>query len=311
MMKEDKGKLFKPAVTRWMWISLGLVLIIQVVGMITLDPLTYNDSREYLSIAESIYHGRGYAIAGAPFPGFETFQGESPTRMRQPLYPLYLVLFYWCLGKSSLAVQISQMILNLLTFYLLFMIAYKTFGEKLWAGTLIGLAIYFPLWLASSVLLTETLFTFLLALFMLNMLNVLGLKRNVVSLLVGGVVLGLIVLTRPIGMALCFLGFFLMWFHLGLQEALIRWGGVLIVCLAVLFPWFLRNAVVLGDCTPLSSDGGYGFWVASLGERESVWSDSPQFRSAVDDGFYHDRHANQRFTELAIQNINTTHLLSW
>jgi len=304
-MKEDKGKAMNPAIARWMWISLGLVLIIQVVGVIVLDPMGYRDSQEYLSIAESIFHGRGYAIAGAPFEGFDTFHGESPTRMRQPIYPLYLVLFYWCLGKSASAVQISQVFLNLLTFYLVALIAYRTFGEKLWVGTLIGLSIYFPLWLTSSFLLTEVLFTFLLVLFMFFMQKALYLKKDIGGFIIIGAILGLAVLTRPIGMTLCFLGFFLVWYHLGLRKALVRWSVTLIVCLVVLCPWFLRNALVLGDYTPLSSDGGYGVWVSSIDSREPIWLDSPEFRSAVGNDFYHGRGANSRFLELAIHNIKS------
>jgi 4-amino-4-deoxy-L-arabinose transferase-like glycosyltransferase len=305
VMEEDQGKPIKPTIYRWLWISLGLVLIIQVVGVMVLDPLAYRDSPEYLSIAKSIYHRQGYAITGAPFEGFDTFQGESPTRMRQPLYPLYLVLFYWCLGKSALAVQVSQIVLNLLTFYLLFLIAYRVFREKLWAGTLIGLALYFPIWFTSSFILTEALFTFLLVLYLFFLQKALYGSGNISNFAISGAVLGLVVLTRPIGVLLCFLSFFLLWIYLGFGKAWLRWITTLGALLVVLFPWFLRNAIVLGDYTPLSSDGGYGFWVGSLAEREPIWSDSPQFRSAVGEGFYHDRQANRKFTELAIRNIKS------
>ena len=157
----------KPSLAICLAASLLIACAIQIAAVAALQPVSPYDGKEYLSISGSLYHGRGYAIIDASFDGFPSFNGEAPTRMRQPGYPLYLFLVYWLLGQRILVVQISQVILNSLTLYLVFLIARRAFGDKLWPGTLIAVGLYFPLWTTSAFVLTESLFAFLLALFML------------------------------------------------------------------------------------------------------------------------------------------------
>ena len=283
-------------------VPVAIILIIQGLGVAFLDPMHYNDSREYLAIAESIVAGKGYSIAGSPLEGFDSFVGEAPTRMRQPLYPLYLALFYWLPGGSARCVQIAQIVLNLSTFYLMFLIARRTFRQNLWIGTMVALALYFPVWLASVFLLTETLFIFLLVCSMFFLQKALEEQRNW-CFTVAGALLGAAALTRPVGIVFILLGFFLIWAYSGIRKAPAKWAILAASAVIVLFPWFLRNAVVLGDYTPLSSDGGFGLWVSTLKRGEPDWHDSPKFRSAVQDDYFHGRAANQRFVNLAVAKI--------
>ena len=120
-----------------------------------------------------------------------------------------------------------------------------------------------------------------------------------------GALFGVAFLTRPIALPVCFLSFFPIWFHIGLQKALLRWGVLFMVFVAVLSPWFFRNVVALGNYTPLSTDGGYNLWYASIPDNESKWFGSPEFRSAVQRGYYLDREANNRFTKMAAIHIKS------
>lgn len=285
-----------------LFISLAIAFIVQVVGIALLDPID-EGSKEYLSISGSLFNGEGYAVTNASFKGFESFKGEVPTRMRQPGYPFYLVLFYWLLGENIIALQISQIVLNVLTLYFVFLIAYNTFRQRLWPGTLIGLGLYFPLWLTSAFVLNESLFTFLLVLFMFLFQKAIYTEK-IAYFALSGAVLSSAFLTRPIVMPLYLLSFFPIWYHVKLRKAAVFWGLLLIASLAVIFPWFLRNAIVLGDYTPLSTDGRHGFWVATLKNEEPEWFSSPQFRFAVrDEDYYMTRESASRFVNLAIENI--------
>ena len=304
-MKDTKIKPGKRNVYQWLLLSLGIALVIQIVGVAVLDPIDPYDSKEYLSISGSLFNGKGYAVTGTSFKGFESFQGETPTRMRQPGYPLYLILFYWLLGENTLALQFSQIVLNTLTLYLMFLIAGKTFGQRLWAGTLIGLALYFPLWLTSAFVLTEALFIFLLVLSMFLLQSAIYSEKNIGRFVISGALFGLAFLTRPIALPICFLSFFPIWLHQGLRKALLYWGVLLLTFLSVLFPWVLRNAIVLSDYTPLSTEGGYNLWSASTPENELKWFGSPEFRAAVKEGYYIDREANGRFTKMTITHIKS------
>ncbi|MFH0778728.1 MAG: hypothetical protein V2A71_08865, partial [Candidatus Eisenbacteria bacterium] len=152
----------------WLWTSILVVVAVQLAGIKFVDrPIDPYDSKEYLSIARSLLNGGGYGVSDAEFHRFDGFRGETPTRMRQPGYPFYLLFFYWSMGRSVLTVQLSQVLLNALTFFLVFLIARRTWRGRLWPGTLLALALYFPLWFTSALVLTETLFTFLLVTAML------------------------------------------------------------------------------------------------------------------------------------------------
>lgn len=117
-------------ICQWLLGALVIVLIIQVAGLALLKPIDEYDSREYLSISGSLFHGKGYAVTDASFKGFESFGGERPTRMRQPGYPLYLVLFYYFAGQNIFIVQFSQVVLNILTLCLVFLIANRIFNTQ-------------------------------------------------------------------------------------------------------------------------------------------------------------------------------------
>ena len=283
-------------------VPVTIILTIQGLGIAFLDPMQYNDSREYLAISRSMVAGTGYSITSSPLEGIDSFQGEIPTRMRQPLYPLFLVATYWWMGKSTLCVQMTQVLLNLFAFYLLFRIAQRSFQNRLWLGSLIGLALYFPVWLASVFILTETLFIFLVVLSMSFLQTALE-RQRLMYFALSGAVLGAATLTRPIGVSLILLSFLVIWNHRMLRKALADWAILAVFAALVLFPWFLRNATVLGDFTPLSSEGGYGLWASTLKPGESDWHDSEDFRSAVQNGYYLGREANRRFTQLALKNI--------
>jgi 4-amino-4-deoxy-L-arabinose transferase-like glycosyltransferase len=285
-------------------IALVICVIIQICGIAFLSQGHGNlDTQEYLSISKSMVEGNGYGVVGASFAGFDTFQGESPTRMRQPGYPFYLVLFYWLPGPSDLVVQISQIILNLLTLVIAYRIALGVYGERSRNVTLLLLAAYFPLWVTSAFILTESLFTFLLVCTMYLLWRATTTQSKLRYFGATGVGFAAMLLTRPIAMLPCLLCLAPLWAHLGFRKSVRWWGLQAAVCLVLVAPWFIRNAVSLGDYTPLSSDGGYNLWYSSVPDSAPKWFDSPQFIEAVGDGYYLDRAADQRFTQIARANI--------
>ena len=121
-------------ISRWLLVSLVIALAIQLVGIKVVRSIDPYDSKEYLDISGSLFSGEGYGVSGTSFKGFDSFEGETPTRMRQPGYPFYLVVFYWLLGESILALQFSQVVLNLLTLCLIFLVVRRTFGQRPWGG---------------------------------------------------------------------------------------------------------------------------------------------------------------------------------
>lgn len=288
----------------WLALSILLSVLTQGVGIAVLEAIGPYDGTEYLSISGNLFSGKGYAIAGTKFKGFESFQGEIPTRMRQPGYPLYLVVFYWAFGKNVLVTQISQVFLSVLTLYLMFRISRVTFGQDLWGGTLVALGLYFPLWLNSAYVATETLFMLLLALFMYALLKAMTAKESdVFKFILAGALAGITYLTRPVAIFLALTSLVPIAAYMRhSRKALLMWGVLNLAFFTTLLPWTLRNELALGDLTFLSTEGGYNLWVASVGE-EPRWHDSAEVQYAVQDGYYLDREANSRFISLAMGHI--------
>ena len=284
--------------------ALAICVTIQICGIAFLSQGHANlDTQEYLSISRSLVEGNGYGVVCASFTDFDAFRGESPTRMRQPGYPFYLVLFYWLTGQRDLIVQISQIILNLLTLVVAYRIALGVYGERSQNATLLLLAAYFPLWVTSAFILTESLFTFLLVSTMYLLWRATTTQSRLLHFGATGAGFAAMLLTRPIAMLPCLLCLIPLWAHLGFRKSVRWWGLQAAVCLVLVAPWFIRNSVSLGDYTLLSSDGGYNLWYSSVPDSAPKWFDSPQFAEIVGDGYYLDRAANERFTQKAIVNI--------
>jgi len=294
----------KQSIRNWFLLSIILSMVIQVIGIISQDPLRVRDGIEYLSISRNIYEGNGFAVDANLFEDFKPHHEEKPTRMRQPLYPLFLVVFYWFLGENIIIVQICQIVLNLLSFFLIYRIMFNAFQDKLWPGTLVIVGVYWPVWIWSNAFLTESLFIFLLMLSMYVLQKAIQDRDNMKLFVFTGVLFGLGFLTKVSSLLICVLSFLPILFALGFKKATVRWGLLFLVFLITLSPWFIRNAVSLGDYTPMESNGGYGFWTTSVREEEEPHKkDSDIFRSIVQDDPYNGREANDRFKEVAIENI--------
>ncbi|TDI97298.1 MAG: hypothetical protein E2O76_10190, partial [Caldithrix sp.] len=151
----------KHRIKRWFLLSLILSFVIQIIGIISQDPLRVRDGKEYLSISRNVYEGNGFAVDADLYDDWKPHHEEKPTRMRQPLYPLFLVVFYWFLGENILIVQIFQIVLNLLSFFLIYRIIVNSFKEKLWPWTLVIIGVYWPVWIWANAILSESLYIFL------------------------------------------------------------------------------------------------------------------------------------------------------
>jgi len=276
-------------------------LIIQAAGILALHPFDNLDSREYLSISGSLHQGTGYAVRNLHAAEFPRFEAEAPTRMRQPGYPFFLTFFYWMTGRKVLVVQLVQVLLNMLILWLTFRIARTVYGSNLWCGTLIIIGLYFPLWLRSQFILPETLFTLTLVLFMLIFLQSLN-SGSVKRYAASGIVLGLAVLIKPIAVPFSLFALIPIWMKHGLRKGLIYWGALLVLLGATLLPWTVRNSIVFGEFTPLSTEGGFNLWCASV-DYERTRFDAAQFREGVADGYYIDREADRRFRRMAVEAI--------
>jgi 4-amino-4-deoxy-L-arabinose transferase-like glycosyltransferase len=176
--------------------ALGLVVRLAIwTGTGALGP-KITDEQQYTQIAENIRAGNGFAWA----PG-------QPTSIRPPLYPGLLAATWTLTGGTSFqAVRMLQIVLSLATAALVYWL-----GASLWSAEVgaVGAAVcwlYPSLIFYDSLILTETLFTFVLVAFVAATVKLVQTPR-VVFAAACGLTLGLAALTRsvfwPLPLILC------------------------------------------------------------------------------------------------------------
>jgi 4-amino-4-deoxy-L-arabinose transferase-like glycosyltransferase len=292
-------KTFKPYLTFYVLPAL-LVILIHLVSLFKYEPIQF-DSNEYLSIATNIINNGQYSVSQINSKDFPQFLGESPTRMRQPLYPVFLALLFFFFGNSIIPVQLVQLILSLFTLFLIVDIGKRIFGSDYSQINNIILSIYFPLWMLSTSILTETVFIFFIIIsFRFYIIS--KEKKELKFILLSGVLLGLAFLTRPIALILFLV---IGSIHLyTLKKVSYKYFSILSIgFMLVIIPWTLRNYFVMDEFTPLSSDGGYNLFASTLGVNEKPWINDFGFNEAVQNGYYLDNQANNKFVNLAIKNF--------
>jgi 4-amino-4-deoxy-L-arabinose transferase-like glycosyltransferase len=217
----------------------------------------FSDPDNYLPLAESVARDDGLSWHG------------RPTAYRPPLYPLLLAPLLKFSGERPLwAIALFHLALGAATVSLT-AVAARTLG--LGEGRVLAAAALVAcdpvlLW-QSRFVMTETLGAFLVAL-ALAQLGLPGWQGAVR----GGASLGLAALCRPsllAGAALIVCGA-LASRPGSRRERLVR-GVLLAVCVvAVLSPWALRNALVLGEPVWTTTHGGY---TLALGNNEPYYRD--------------------------------------
>lgn len=206
------------------------------------------DGREFMNLAKNVAgHGRFSQDPQQPF---------RPDTWRCPGYPILLAACVRCFGDSPLAPVLLQQVLAVAGVLLVVRIASAWMSAR--RACLLGLlwAVepyrgYYSLWLLS-----ETWFVFLLVLAVFIWQSWYEQQGSLRRLMVVGMLVGLMVLTRPLAMALI---------PVLLGAALFVPGGLsrrclrFVVCLAglaiLLVPWCLRNRVVAGRFA-ISHQGG-------------------------------------------------------
>ena len=291
---------------RYLATAVTLAIIIQLVGILVLKPTNY-DSFEYLSISQAILQDGEYSAPPA-LNGFNAFTGESPTNMRQPGYPLFLVVFYWLLGSRFLTVQLIQLFLNTLSLCLVYMSAKRIFRDRLRDAAILFVVLYFPWLLISSSILSESLFICILWLLVYSLARYQE-NTRAANGLISGVLLGALVLTKPAGLIVGLTCSVAMLFILQWKLFKKLMPPLLLGALLLVLPWMFRNHMSLGKLTFMPTTSGYNLWVASLPIGSNVWMQVDEFQVATGDGYYIDAQSSARFEEFARQNFESDGVL--
>jgi hypothetical protein len=226
------------------------------------DYTPRSDAQHYQAIASAFANGNGIA---APFP----FTYLHPTAFRPPLYPALLGAFFWFTDAQVGVGQLLNVALGATVVVLAAMLGAHIAGYRGGVGAGIAVGVYPPILANDVVLLSEPLSLVLL------LAMILLLVRNRPAW--AGVACGMLVLTRPSAQLLVLvIAAWLVW-RAGWRAA-VRFGVVSIVVVA---PWVVRNWVLIGAPTIVTSNG---FNLVSVYSAEAQATDG--FANAVfDDRF--------------------------
>jgi len=238
----DPGRLILPIA-----LALGLAVRLAILFYTPTLGTPIVDEQHYSRLASNLLAGNGFASGAGQL-----------TSIRPPLYPGFLAAVWSVAGPLNFqAVRICQCILALATSALVYLLGARTHGTTV-ARLGAALCWLYPSLIFFNVLiLTETLFTFLLALFLLLAATLVQTPRAATA--VGcGLALGLAALTRsvlwPLPFLLCPLLAILI--RERLTRRLVLSALVLAGYAVVVGPWAVRNTRLQGVVTIVDTMGG-------------------------------------------------------
>lgn len=226
------------------------------------------DARAYDSIAKNIVSCHGYREDLN-----KDLAHDYAIARVGPLYQYFLAGIYKIFGIHHEAVWIWQAILHALTAWLVYLAALLIFsssGSKkkiaFLSAAIIGF--YPDLVEISAMLLSETLYLFLICLLLYIFFRFSNQKNYWLALILG-LVSGLAVLARP--PVLLFIPIILFFFY---KKKLLRQALLFLIILAAVFtPWTVRNYVVYKQIMPFGAAGNFNFWIGNQhngnGEQEA------------------------------------------
>jgi 4-amino-4-deoxy-L-arabinose transferase-like glycosyltransferase len=234
----------------WALLALALALRLGYVAA-TPDYTLVHDARDYDYHARSIARGEGYGLSF-----------ELPTAFRPPGWSFLLAGVYDVAGVAREGVdervppaRIVQAFVGTLAVALIGVIAAQLWGRR--EALALG-AVYLPLILIGGALMSEPLFVVLMLGSLAAAIQLRRSRQKLGWALVAGFVAGLAILTRANGLVL------LLPLAVGAWDLRPRWSWralappalLVVVALATVAPWTIRNAVELHSFVPVSTQLG-------------------------------------------------------
>jgi len=245
------------------WFSGPLLLVLAAGAVVRLgmlwwfngSPLEISDERDFNALAISL------ATSG------EFAEGGMPSSMRPPLYPAFLATVYLLFGVENYqAVRSIQAIMGLGLAIAVYLLAKRMYSVRVgvWAG---AFCCFYPsLLFSANFLLTETLFSLLLATACIALQQFFNGGYRLRWLACFGILWGLASLTRSVLWLLPpFVLVFMLWATTALPWHRRLLAGVLPVVFfaATIAPWSIRNTRVQKTFVAIDNQGGRNFMMGN------------------------------------------------
>jgi len=154
-----------------------------------LTPPMLSDARAYDRIAQNLIAGNGFSESRSMPYVFTT--------IRDKLYPVTLAGIYYIFGTSHIVVFAFQALLSTITGFLIYRLARNLFGMRIGLLSVTLFMIYLPSIAYAGMLLTETMYVFLIVLGTWLLFE--GDRKRNLTFVLAGMVFGLATLTRTEG----------------------------------------------------------------------------------------------------------------
>lgn len=233
----------------WLLAIVFVGLVLRLIWYSYVDTFPYADFEEYRLLAENL---------------LKHFQFGYPeyTAYRLPLYPVFLAIAM--LFSGSIAwLSFLSVVLSSLTAFLVGILAYRLSYSKLISILAVLFTSFHPVFIMySTVLASEHLFLLLL-LCALILIYEKNFSQSVFKQFLAGIVYGLTMLTRGEGMF--YLPVFLLLILINggdKKKILSRLVVVVLAMIITVGPWYIRNQIVVGAGSGLSTTTGLNFYYA-------------------------------------------------
>ncbi len=233
--------------------AVGILVRLAILFGCDFSQLRIVDEQHYDEIARNLAQSGAFADA------------YGLTSIRPPLFPFLVAACYVLFGAQGLlGVRIGQAVLGVCTAFVTFKIGCRVHSRRLGLISAAIVCFYPSLVAQSNLILTETLFTFLLTAFLYLSLRFTEHPTYAMAGFVG-VTLGLAALTRSI--MFMSIPLFACYFLLSLAESwrrrMLFTFVFTLAAVAMIAPWSIRNTLLEQTFIPVDSMGGRNFMMGN------------------------------------------------
>ena len=251
-------------------LAIALRIAVAVVADGRIPP---GDARNYVVLAQHLLEGRGLVIA-------DHYMGVEVRALYPPVYPILLAAWGAMVGFSTASLTLLATIVDLATAGAMILLA-RMLGNRSAGLAAAWLYLIWPSVLLSTPLAQKEGVCALLAVVLAIQWVRLAAKQDAGAArwyaAVGlGVTAGVLTLTQPGEAPLVMVFGLVAAAACGWRRAIVAGlRAVPFAVLAILLPWWIRNALIFGAFVPLTSAGGYGLWIGNNPDATGHWMPPP------------------------------------
>ena len=283
----------------WAIVALALVLRVAFVAAYSRPNSRCEDCKFYDEVGWNVASGRGFVggFASETFAGPSPLGANAPEAGMGPVYPLFVAAIFRIAGHSPSAVHLAQAFVGAATVLVIFNVG-LAFGRRPALAAALITAMTPALIQYTGLMLTETLFAFVLALTVWLMIRAAH-RGGLASAVAAGVSMGVCVLLRSECLVIVPLFAILLSRRVPARRVQAAVTMTAIACATVSI-WTIRNIRVFHEPIVVSAAGGEILWIATQGWSE--WRfDDPELHHLIGGQDYVGQ--NHILGRAAIQNI--------